>query len=67
MNYTQIVPVGDCILRVVYTWNPDEDFLEEVVSVDLEQGNIISIMDEGFYEEMIEEIAGLHDEAIPDD
>ncbi len=66
MNYTQIIPIAECILRVVYTWNPDEDTPEEIVSVDLEEGNLASLMDEGYYEEMLEEIMNLHDEELSD-
>ena len=66
MNYTQIISEQDCILRIVYSWNPDEEDIGEVISIDLEEGNVATIMDEGIYEDIIEQIYNLHNEELSD-
>jgi uncharacterized membrane protein len=65
-THVQIVGVEDCILRVVYEWDADQEMVGDIVSVDLEQGNVASIMDDAVYEDMIDEIYTLHDDELSD-
>lgn len=66
MHYTQIVGVQECILRVVYDWDPDEELIGDIVSVDIEEGNIIPLLDEGIFEDIVEEVYNLHDDELAD-
>ena len=67
MRHTQIVGQDGCILRVVYDWNPDEEMINEIISLDIEDGSIIPLLSDDVLDDIMESVWDLHDDELSGD